>query len=181
MKLLWDHRGGEIAYDAGIFRVRKDRYDFRGVPAAHPFHVIEANSWVNVVPVTPAGEIVLVNQFRHGIQADSLEVPGGVIDPEDPDPEAAGVRELLEETGYQGGKPRSLGTVTSNPAIFTNSTYTFWIPDVQSVAEPRPDAHEALETLVLPVAEVRKRLENGEIQHALSVVALLRYLIATDT
>ncbi len=181
MKHLWDRRGGEIAYDAGIFRVRKDIYDFRGTPAGHPFHVIEANEWVNVVPVTPEGEIVLVSQFRHGIRDVSLEVPGGVVDREDSDPAAAGMRELLEETGFRGEKPRSLGAVTSNPAILTNRTHTYLIADARRVAEPQPDAHEALETVVLTVEEVRIRLASGEIHHALSVVALLRYLLKIDT
>ena len=181
MKHLWDHRGGEIAYDAGIFRVRKDRYDFRGAPAGHPFHVIEANEWVNVVPITPEGKIVMVSQFRHGIQENSLEVPGGVVDREDSDPEAAGARELLEETGFRGGKPQSLGSVTSNPAILTNRTHTYLIADARRVAEPQPDAHEALETLVLDAVDVQARIMSGEIHHALSVVALLRYLLARDT
>ena len=181
MKQFWDRKGGEIAYDAGIFRVRKDRYDFRGRPAGHPFHVIETADWVNVVPVTPSSEVVLVRQFRHGVEQDCLEVPGGVIDPEDRDPAAAAIRELREETGYAGDIPRELGSVSSNPAILTNRTHTFWIPDSCPVGEPEPDAHEALITERYPVSDIPALIESGRVHHALSVVALLRYLLAVDT
>jgi 8-oxo-dGTP pyrophosphatase MutT (NUDIX family) len=181
MKQFWDRQGGEIAYDAGIFRVRKDRYGFRGRPAGHPFHVIEAADWVNVVAVTDAAEVVLVRQFRHGVGQDCLEVPGGVIDPSDPDPAAAAIRELREETGYAGDPPRGLGSVSSNPAILTNRTYSFWMPAARLVGDPQPDTHEALETELCPVARIPALIESGAIHHALAVVALLRFLRAVDT
>ena len=115
MKRQWKRLGGKIVYDAGIFRVRADRYEFRGQPAGHPFSVIESSPWVNIVAVTEADEVVLVRQYRHGIQEDSLEVPGGMVDAEDGDPATGAARELLEETGYQGGPMQPLGAVTSNP------------------------------------------------------------------
>jgi len=179
MKHLWDRRGGEIAYDAGIFLVRKDLYDFRGRPACHPFHVIETADWVNVVAVSPQSKVVLVRQYRHGIEEDCLEVPGGVIDPEDSHPAEAAARELREETGYAGDLPRSLGSVSSNPAILTNRTHTFWIADARPVAEPEPDEHEALTTELHPVADIPSLIESGRVHHALSVVALLRFLLVS--
>ena len=54
--------------------------------------------WASVVAITTSGELVLVRQYRHGIDGPSLETPGGLID-EGEDPAAAARRELLEETG----------------------------------------------------------------------------------
>ncbi|MHC4940653.1 MAG: NUDIX hydrolase [Planctomycetota bacterium] len=181
MKHLWDRRSGEIVYDAGIFRVRKDRYWFRGRPAGHPFHVLEVRPWVNVVPVTPDGEIVLVRQYRHGVEEDCLEIPGGVVDSSDPGPAEAAVRELFEETGYRGEAPRSLGSVSSNPAILTNRTFTYWIPNAEPAGDPEPDEHEALTVEPHSAGAILPLIEEGRIHHALSVVALLRYLSARDT
>jgi len=180
MNHLWDREGGEIVYDAGIFRVRRDRYAFRGRPAGHDFHVLETRPWVNVVPVTPDDRIVLVRQYRHGIGEDCLEIPGGMVDPGDAGPEAAAVRELYEETGYKGGRAVPLGAVSSNPAILTNRTYTYWIPNAREAGAPEPDEHEALAVETHPAEDVRELVENGRIHHALSVVALLRYLLARD-
>ena len=180
MKHLWERRQGNRVYDATIFEVHREEYDFRGRPAGHAFHVLKANDWVNVVPVTSSGEIVLVRQFRHGILEDCLEIPGGVIDSGDPDPAAAAARELFEETGFRGGVPEELGSVSSNPAILRNRTWSFVVRDAAVAGEPEPDEHEAIEVELRPKSEILGLIERGEIHHALSVVALLRYL-ALDT
>ena len=176
MDPVWKRLGGEVVYDAGIFRVRKDRYERRGRPT-HPYHVLEAGAWVNVVPVTPDEEVVLVRMFRHGIQGESLEVPGGLMDPGDADPAAAAARELLEETGYAGGPLRLLGAVTSNPAILTNRTHCFVTRDARPVAGPDPEDDEELTVELRPVAEIRALLESGEVHHSLSVCALALFLL----
>lgn len=178
MTSIWKRLGGEIVYDAGIFRVRRDRYERRGRPI-HPFHVLEADPWVNVVAVTEADEVVLVRMFRHGIREESLEVPGGLMDPGDADPAAAAARELLEETGYRGEALEPLGAVTSNPAILTNRTHCFLARRARPVAPPAPDDEEELTVELRPVGEIRSLIERGEIHHSLSVCALTLFLLDT--
>jgi len=178
MEASWNRLSGEIVYDAGIFRVRRDLYEFRGQPAGHPFHVIESRPWVNVVAVTPRGRLVLVRQYRHGVRETCLEVPGGVMDPSDASPADAAARELLEETGYAGEPPRGIGVVSSNPAILTNYTHTFLVADARPVRAPAPDTHEELEVELATRAEVARALGCGAIHHALSVCALAHYLWA---
>ena len=102
----WKRLEAELVLDLGIIRLRRDTYE---LASAHPFHVFESNPWVNVVPVTDAGEVVLVRQYRHGILGPSLEVPGGVVDARDASPRAAAERELLEETGYTALRWTSMG------------------------------------------------------------------------
>ena len=176
MKHLWDCREGQKVYDATIFEVHKERYDFRGQPAGHPFHVLRCRDWVNTVPVTPEGDIVLIRQFRHGIREDCLEIPGGVMDSTDSGPEYAAIRELFEETGYRGDAAVSLGSVSSNPAILSNRTHSFLIPNVVLAGAPELDTHEAIEVEIRPKSDILPLIQSGEIHHALSVVALLRYL-----
>ena len=176
MERHWKRLGGEIAFDAGIFRVRTDRYEFLG-RATHDFHVIESNTWVNVVAMTPEEQVVLVRQFRHGVQETSLEVPGGIVDDTDADPAAGGARELLEETGYGGTPMELLGAVTSNPAILTNRTYSYLTTDARPLSPPNPDENEHLELVLRPVREIASLLKSGEIHHSLSVCALSMYLL----
>ena len=180
MKHLWERRGGTRVYDATIFEVHREEYDFRGRPAGHPFHILRSRDWVNVVPVTPEGEIVLIRQYRHGILEDCLEIPGGVIDAEDENPAAAAVRELFEETGYRGNSVLDLGSVTSNPAILSNRTWSYAVEGAVLAGEPQPDEHEAIVVETRPAGEILPLIRAGEIHHALSVVALMRYL-ALDT
>ncbi len=175
MKDRWRRLSSEIVHDAGIFQLRRDKYTHMGRPT-HPFYVLETRTWINVVPITVGGEVVLVHQYRHGIGEVTLEVPGGVVDP-DEEPSAAAVRELLEETGYRGDPPVLIGNVSSNPAILTNRTHSYLISNLRRVAEPSPDEHEDLLVELVPENEIPGLIESGAIHHSLSVLALSLYLL----
>lgn len=176
MSERWRRLGSEIIHDAGIFRLRRDAYEHDG-QRTRPFYILESNAWINVVPVTPEGGIVLVRQYRHGIGEPTLEVPGGLVDDKDPTPAAAAVRELLEETGHAGKPPELLGVVSSNPAILTNRTHCFLVRDARPVGEPDPDPHEDVTVEVHPAARVREMVLKGEIHHSLSACALLLHFL----
>ena len=136
----------------------------------HEFVVIEAPAWVNVIPITPDGRVVFVRQYRHGTRSVTLEIPGGMAD-RDESPEAAGERELLEETGYRGDRTLCIGRVHPNPAIQTNICYTILIEGARRVAEPDPDPAEELEVELIESSEIPRRILDGEIGHALVVAA----------
>ncbi len=93
----------------------------------HTFYGIQASAWVNVVPLTDAGEVVMVHQYRHGAREITLETPGGMVDPGETAAEA-GARELLEETGYEARELLELGTINPNPALFGNALHAFVAP-----------------------------------------------------
>ncbi|MDA7915729.1 NUDIX hydrolase, partial [Verrucomicrobia bacterium] len=120
--------------EIGDFRIFKIRGDQKKSPRnGHEmeFTVLECVNWVNVVAKTTDGQIVMVEQFRHGSETVELEIPGGVMDAEDTDPIHTAVRELREETGYEGKNARIIGQVFSNPAIMNNTTYTVLIEDCE--------------------------------------------------
>ena len=175
MKDRWRLLSSEIVHDAGIFQLRRDNYTHQGRPT-HPFYVLETGTWINVVPITVEGEVVLVRQYRHGISEVTLEVPGGVVDRAE-EPAAAAARELLEETGYQGDPPVLIGNVSSNPAILTNRTHTYLMSNLRRVAEPSPDEHEDIAVELVQESEIPGLIESGEIHHSLSVLALSLYLL----
>lgn len=129
-----------------------------------------------MVPVTPEGGIVLVRQYRHGIQQGTLEIPGGLVDAGE-GPDAAAARELLEETGHAGLSPELLGKVSSNPAIIDNWTHCFVVRDARPVGAPSPDPHEDTTVEILPAARVRELVLDGTIHHSLSACALMLYFL----
>ena len=63
-----------------IFRLRQDEAVSPRTGETQSFYILEAPEWVNVIPVTPAGEVVMVRQYRHGTGTITLEVPAGMAD-----------------------------------------------------------------------------------------------------
>jgi ADP-ribose pyrophosphatase len=138
------------------------------------YTVIATSDWVNVVAVDPAGSIVLVRQFRYGVDEFSLEVPGGIIEPGE-DPLAAGLRELEEETGYAGGRARLLGSVQPNPAIQNNRCHFVLVEGATPTGTVAWDSDEEIERSTAPVEEVLAWARSGRITHSLTICALFFY------
>src|SRR5438046_2389724 len=116
----------------GHYRVYDVRSDTKISPRTgeqHDFYIIEAVNWVNVIPITTDGKIVMVEQYRHGSDTIELEIPGGMMDPGETDPVSTGTRELSEETGYVGKNARLLGQIFPNPAIMNNVCHTVLVED----------------------------------------------------
>ena len=163
----WTELGREKLHDCKVFDVSRTLSRSPRTGEIHPFYRIDAAEWVNVVTLTPRGEIVMVRQYRHGSGEITLEIPGGMVDPGER-PASAAARELLEETGYRGSEPVHLGTVNPNPALFGNGCHTFLVRDAVRVADIRNDAGtEETAVELLPRSELSRRVLAGEIPHAL--------------
>ena len=147
----WEPLRSEIVCRCRIFSVRRDNSRSVTTGQEHDFFVIETADWVNVVPLTPDREVVMVRQFRHGIRALTLEVPAGIIDPTDASPVVAAARELREETGYAADRLEPLGVVHPNPAIMNNQCHIFVAHDVTRVGAPQWDGTEELEVMTVPL------------------------------
>jgi 8-oxo-dGTP pyrophosphatase MutT (NUDIX family) len=130
-----------------------------------------------VVATTEDGRLILVRQFRAGSLKDSLETPGGLLNPGE-DPLEAGARELLEETGYAGDPPRSLGTVWSNPSLMTSKITTIHIANARKVADLALDHGEEVEVELVREEEIPAMIRDGRVDHALAVMSLYAWLFA---
>jgi 8-oxo-dGTP pyrophosphatase MutT (NUDIX family) len=168
----WERKGSRPIGDFRIFRLRVDAVVSPRTGATHEMYVIETVNWVNVIALTPARELVMVEQYRHGSDTIELEIPGGMMDADDVSPVATGIRELREETGYEGENARDLGRVFPNPAIQNTVCHTILIENCHPRHALALDLGEDLMTRLVPVDDIPGLVAQGRIQHSLVVVGL---------
>lgn len=167
--LAWTLGARHPGHDYRIFTTRF-------VDGTHPrgltkrFSVIEAVDWVNVIALTPDERVVLIRQYRVGIEKVCLEIPGGMVDPGE-DAQTAAARELVEETGYTAREWRRLGVVSPNPAIMTNYLHSFLALGAEKTHPQHLEGSEIVEVETVPLRDVTTLLRSGAIEHALVVAA----------
>ncbi len=135
------------------------------------FFVFHPSNWVNIIPVTPDNQVVLIEQYRHGIEQVTLEIPGGMVDLEDASSEHAAKRELLEETGYVSNEVIFLGRNHPNPAIQSNVCDTFLAKDVRQIETPKFFGDEEVAVTLVPLDRISSLIKNGMLTHSLGIVA----------
>lgn len=174
---IWETVESKQIADCRVFKVREDTA--RSGDKTGKFYVIENPDWVNVIAVTKNSEIVLIEQFRHGVGETVLEIPGGMIDAGEA-PEAAARRELLEETGYAARDFIFLGKSRPNPAINNNWLYHFAAFDAAETETVSFDEHESVATKIVPLAKIPELIKSGEITHSLVLAAFYYFSFYTE-
>jgi ADP-ribose pyrophosphatase len=133
--------------------------------------VFEFGTWATVMAVTRQQEVILIRQYRHGVQNIIWEFPGGVVEP-DESPLDGARRELLEETGYSATSLIETGILSPNPDNHTNRIHTFLALDVEKVSAQNLDANEEIQVFPTSLPEVIRMARAGELPQAMQVSAL---------
>jgi len=157
--------------------VRVERVELPTGAVLPEYFVTEFLPWVNVLAVTPDEKVLLIRQYRHGLGQVHYELPAGTSEAGESSLEAAARRELLEETGYGGGRWSPFMVLSANPALQNNLAHTFLAEDVVPTAPPHPDAGEDLRLHLVPMGELAALLDGGDVVQALHAAPLLKYLL----
>jgi 8-oxo-dGTP pyrophosphatase MutT (NUDIX family) len=136
----------------------------------HSFLRLDCPDWVNVIALTDLGRLILIEQYRHGTDEMTLEIPGGAVDPGE-SPSSTAARELEEETGYVATELVEIGRVDPNPAFQSNRCWTFLALGCRPDGEIRPDPSEEIEVVLVPLADFTTLIDRGVITHSLVVAA----------
>ncbi|MGG5819152.1 NUDIX hydrolase [Falsiroseomonas sp. HW251] len=174
----WTVLDSRTLIDDRWIRLRADRLRNARGEELSPWYVLDYPDWAVALALTEDDRLVLVRQWRHAAQAWCLELPGGVVDETDADATDATRRELLEETGFAARSWRYLYAGFPNPAIQTNRFHVVLATGAHRIADPAHEAGEAIEVVLMPVAEVLAGIGTGLINQAMHVGAVLVGLAA---
>src|SRR5687767_7814502 len=165
----WQPAASETLFHHRLFSLERRRLE-AGADSREAL-VLAAPDWVNVVPLLDDGRVLLVRQWRYGISAPTLEIPGGMLD-EGEDERAAVERELLEETGHRARSFERVGMVHPNPAFLANRCSTWVATGLDRIGEPEGDGDEEISLETVPLADLPALIARGEITHAIVIAAL---------
>jgi len=126
----WTIVASNYRIDEPYLRLRADRVELADGTIVEDYFVRETRGFTIVAALTPARELVLVRQYKHGIGRIILELPAGVIDAGESAADCA-VRELAEETGYAGDPPQLLRTIATDPTNSTGTASIFLIENAE--------------------------------------------------
>jgi len=113
----------QVVFRGRVFKVRKDKVRVTESRVSH-LDVVEHGNSVTIVPLDSDGNLWFVRQYRHPVGGNLLELPAGVIEPEESAEECA-YREIREETGMAAGKLREIGSFFLAPGYSTEYMYVF--------------------------------------------------------
>jgi ADP-ribose pyrophosphatase len=166
----WRTLSSRPVYANPWIRVREDRAE---LPDGRTtiYGVVEAKRAVGVLPFLDAETVVLVGQYRYVMGAFFWEIPTGAVHPGETD-EAAARRELTEEAGYEAGRLTKLSTFLTSKSVMDETAVVYSADGVRPV-EARPDPTEFIEVQTFAFTEALGMVERGEIQDAMTIVAIL--------
>mgnify|MGYP001124048710 FL=1 len=173
----WEILNRERVADYNIFTLDKKQVRSPRTGDIREVQALRFPDWVLILAVTPQQEVVMVRQYRHGSEQVCLELPGGLVDPEDTSPELSARRELLEETGYEAPRVRLLGECYPQPAILSNRCFFYLAETAVKKQEQNLDAGEDIEIITMPLEEFQARIESKEIDHGMVLLAFFFFRI----
>lgn len=176
----WEVLSSRVELEDRWIKVRADRCRRNDGLLIEPYYVLEYPDWVCILPITPEGDVVLAEEYRHGVNSVVVGLPSGSVDNKDANPEATARRELLEETGYVSDDMVHLGSLYANSTNQPNLVHYFLAPSARLVHAPTPDETEQIKITLLPWDTLRLNSRLRQSHHVACIHLAERYLAVSS-
>ena len=153
------------------FKVGEETVELPGGEIVDDFGFIDMLDFAVIVPITPAGDTVLIRSYKHGMRGVSLSLPAGGFHAGE-EPLAAAQRELREETGFAADRWESLGRYVVDPNYGCGAMHAFIAQGAHQVQGPQSGDLEEQELVLVPFADAVAKLRSGEIAQLSTAAAL---------
>lgn len=160
----------ETLYDGRLIGLRRDKVMLPNGRMSTREIVVHPGA-VAIVPLLDDGRVILVKQYRYAVGKTLMEIPAGTLHPNETAEECA-LRELREEIGYTAGKLEHLTSIYIAPGYSTELIHVFLATNL-TPASGETDEDEFIEPLAIPLDEAISQINEGKIQDAKTVAALL--------
>lgn len=173
-ELTWETTGSEIDYRCPGFDVRRDAVVLPDGTETS-FHYVDEPPGVVVLPFTPAGEVVTIEEWRQPVRRVNRSLPAGTADGGDADLAATARRELHEETGFRAEEVEQfLSAEPSNGLL--NSTRHFFraygcVPD----GTQQLDRDESIRVETVPYDDLLSAAVDDQLEDERAITALLHH------
>jgi ADP-ribose pyrophosphatase len=172
--LTWRTLGSEIDYICPGFDVRRDDVILPDGTETD-FHYVDEPAAVVVLPFTPSGDVVVIEEWRQAVGRVNRALPAGSADPDDDDLDAVARRELAEETGYEAGSLEYLFAVEPANGLLNSVHHYFVARGCEPTAERDLDFNESIRVDVADYEELLAAVLDGDIRDGRTVLGLSRY------
>ncbi len=169
--MKWKVLESEYLFKEPWLTVRKEKCELPNGRIMKAYYTLEYPTWASAFALTEEGKVIIVTQYRHGLNVISTELPGGVVDQGETPLQAIG-RELKEETGYEFSSFESLGIISANPATTNNYMHMFIAQGGRKVAEQSLDETEEVEVHLYSIDEIKKLVHDKKIIQALHITCI---------
>ena len=159
---------GEVLFEGRMLRIERDTVRLpNGLESSR--EVVRHPGAVGIIALQDQ-KVLLVRQYRYAIAQETLEIPAGKLDPQEPPLDCA-IRELREETGYRGTM-KHISTFYTTPGFTDEVMHLFLAQDL--VWDPlTPDEDEFIGVERISWDEAVRRAQQSKFNDAKTILGIL--------